>query len=59
MELNDFRDPALARELIEAIAQLGEGRSVNLMEVCGTHTVSLSLIHISWATAWCSFMSNS
>ncbi len=41
MELNDFRDPALARELIEAIAQLGEGRSVNLMEVCGTHTVSI------------------
>lgn len=41
MELNDFRDPALARELIEAIGQLGEGRSVNLMEVCGTHTVSI------------------
>ncbi len=41
MELNDFRDPALARELIEAIEQLGAGRSINLMEVCGTHTVSI------------------
>ncbi len=41
MELNDFRDPTLARELIEAIEQLGERRSVNLMEVCGTHTVSI------------------
>lgn len=41
MNLNDFRDPALARELIEAIAQLSDGRPVNLMEVCGTHTVSI------------------
>lgn len=41
MNLNDFRDPALARELIETIGCLCEGRSINLMEVCGTHTVSI------------------
>jgi hydrogenase expression/formation protein HypD len=38
---NDFRDPTLARELIETIGRLCEGRQVNLMEVCGTHTVSI------------------
>ena len=41
MNLNDFRDPELARELIETIDHLCEGRSINLMEVCGTHTVSI------------------
>lgn len=41
MNLSDFRDPALAHELLEAIARLCAGRRINLMEVCGTHTVSI------------------
>lgn len=41
MNLNDFRDPELARELLETIGRLSGGRPVNLMEVCGTHTVSI------------------
>lgn len=36
-----FRDPALARELIERIHGLVGDRRINLMEVCGTHTVSI------------------
>lgn len=40
--LAQFRDPALARKLLDTIAQLVEGRHVNLMEVCGTHTVSIA-----------------
>ena len=41
MAFEDFRDPALAKTLLETIARLAEGRQVNLMEVCGTHTVSI------------------
>ena len=41
MDLNSFRDPELARELLEVIEQLCRGRRINLMEVCGTHTVSI------------------
>ena len=41
LNLDSFRDPTLARELIEAISRLCAGRSMNLMEVCGTHTVSI------------------
>ena len=36
-----FRDPALARELIARIHKLVGNRHINLMEVCGTHTVSI------------------
>lgn len=41
MDLNSFRDPALARELIGVIGRLCEDREIRLMEVCGTHTVSI------------------
>lgn len=39
-----FRDPKLARLLLERIASGVErlGRQINLMEVCGTHTMSIS-----------------
>ena len=36
-----FRDPKLARELIARIHELAGDRKINLMEVCGTHTVSI------------------
>ena len=36
-----FRNPKLARELIATIHKLVGGRQINLMEVCGTHTVSI------------------
>lgn len=42
MDLNSFRDPKVARELLDAIERLARGKSVNLMEVCGTHTVSIA-----------------
>lgn len=42
MDLASFRDPARAKELIAAIERLADGRDINLMEVCGTHTVSIA-----------------
>ncbi len=45
---NAFRDPVLGKELIEAISRQAavfmdkHQRKFNLMEVCGTHTVSVS-----------------
>lgn len=36
-----FRDPVLARELIARIHELAGDRQINLMEVCGTHTMSI------------------
>lgn len=36
-----FRDPARARALVRTIHHLVGERHVNLMEVCGTHTVSI------------------
>lgn len=36
-----FRDPARARALVRTIHHLVGERRVNLMEVCGTHTVSI------------------
>ncbi|OEH84368.1 hydrogenase formation protein HypD [Desulfuribacillus stibiiarsenatis] len=45
---NVYRDPVLGKELIEAILRQADifqekfGRKANLMEVCGTHTVSVS-----------------
>jgi hydrogenase expression/formation protein HypD len=41
-DLDSFRDPKLARELLDAIERLARGKNVNLMEVCGTHTVSIA-----------------
>lgn len=39
-----FKDPALARNLVDSINSLAEviDRDVTLMEVCGTHTVSIA-----------------
>ena len=41
IDFSAFRDPKLARELIATIHDLAGGRQINLMEVCGTHTVSI------------------
>lgn len=40
-ELKAFKDPHLAQGLVEAIEKLCPGQ-VTLMEVCGTHTVSIA-----------------
>ena len=37
-----FKDPALARELVAAIARFAPPEGATLMEVCGTHTVSIA-----------------
>lgn len=42
MDLSAFRDPKLARGLIDAITASDPGRPVKIMEVCGTHTVSIA-----------------
>lgn len=41
MDLSAFRDPTIARGLIEAISKTDTG-PVKIMEVCGTHTVSIA-----------------
>lgn len=41
-ELARFKDPALARDLVRAIARFAPTDGVTLMEVCGTHTVSIA-----------------
>ena len=41
IDFDGFRDPKLARELIARIHALVGDRRINLMEVCGTHTVSI------------------
>jgi len=41
MDLSGFRDPVIARGLIDAIAATKTG-PVKLMEVCGTHTVAIA-----------------
>lgn len=41
MDLNAFRDPKVARGLVEAINAIDTG-PVNIMEVCGTHTVAIA-----------------
>ena len=41
IDFSAFRDSKLARELIERIRELVGDRTINLMEVCGTHTVSI------------------
>lgn len=37
-----FKDPTLARGLIESIAKLSPAGGATLMEVCGTHTVAIA-----------------
>ncbi|MDO4437645.1 MAG: hydrogenase formation protein HypD [Coriobacteriaceae bacterium] len=39
--LGAFRDPALVRPLSRTITALAGERTINLMEVCGTHTMSI------------------
>jgi hydrogenase expression/formation protein HypD len=40
--LDEYRDPELARSLIEALQRRGSaGRVMRLMEICGTHTVAI------------------
>lgn len=41
-ELAAFKDPKLARGLIEAIRKLAPAEGATLMEVCGTHTVAIA-----------------
>ena len=41
MDLSGFRDPVIARGLIDAIAATKTG-PVKIMEVCGTHTVAIA-----------------
>ena len=41
LDLDAFRDPKLARELIARIEHIVGDRHINLMEVCGTHTMSI------------------
>jgi hydrogenase expression/formation protein HypD len=42
MDLAAFRDPSLAKTLIDAITDMAPDRDVNLMEVCGTHTMAIA-----------------
>lgn len=44
MDLSAFRDPTIARGLIDAINATAAkiGREVKIMEVCGTHTVAIA-----------------
>lgn len=43
MDLSAFKDPTLAKGLIESIRTLAPtDRDITLMEVCGTHTVSIA-----------------
>lgn len=42
MDLSAFRDPAIARGLIDSIESVDPGRQLKVMEVCGTHTVSIA-----------------
>ncbi len=41
-ELEAFKDPKLARGLIDSIKKLTPSDDVTLMEVCGTHTVAIA-----------------
>ena len=42
LDLKSFRDPALAKGLVESIHAWAPDKPVRLMEVCGTHTVSIA-----------------
>lgn len=41
IDFDAFRNPTLARQLIDSIHAMAGDRQINLMEVCGTHTVSI------------------
>lgn len=41
-ELSAFKDPSLAKGLVESIRALAPEKPVTLMEVCGTHTVAIA-----------------
>ncbi len=41
-ELSAFKDPELARGLIDSIQKLAPAGGATLMEVCGTHTVAIA-----------------
>ena len=41
IDFSAFRDPHLVRKLVEHIRETVGSREINLMEVCGTHTVSI------------------
>ncbi|MGA9178387.1 MAG: hydrogenase formation protein HypD, partial [Desulfobacterales bacterium] len=38
--LHEYRDPELSRKIIQQIKKVSQ-RNIRLMEVCGTHTVSI------------------
>ena len=42
LDLKSFRDPALAKGLVESIHAWAPDKPVRRMEVCGTHTVSIA-----------------
>lgn len=42
LDLSRFRDPKLARDLVRAIQAVAPPQGATLMEVCGTHTVSIA-----------------
>ena len=42
LDLDAFKDPALALGLVESINKLAPAEGMTLMEVCGTHTVSIA-----------------
>ena len=42
MDLSAFRDPKVARRLIDAIHSTFPGCPIKIMEVCGTHTASIA-----------------
>ena len=42
LDLTLFKDPQLARELVHAIERFMPASGATLMEVCGTHTVSIA-----------------
>ena len=42
LDLAKFKDPAIARELVHAIECFAPEGGATLMEVCGTHTVSIA-----------------
>ncbi|MGA1876300.1 MAG: hydrogenase formation protein HypD [bacterium] len=39
--IDEFRDAALAQQLIKRIRYLSAGRNIRLMEICGSHTVAI------------------
>lgn len=40
--LNKFKDPELVKHLVRSIESFSHDKTISLMEVCGTHTVSIA-----------------